>query len=376
VQDPRSYFVDNQLFDWNNLRAHAEHHGVHVNTSERFPNLALLKYKDEVQWGDKPWTEFARMSRGLVVDMKNQKILAYGYSKFFNMNQEPETNYEGLYWQKDFEVSEKLDGSCLVSFLNPNDNQFYLTTTGSFDSEHGQVGTELFRKLVGCAKIAAYAAMGTFIFELIDARFRIVIDYRKKNYPEGLYLIGYRDQFGRLWSYAEVAELATSLGFPSPKTYQFNSLDALLKNVENLTVLEEGFVLRYPGELLVKIKGPAYLKAHRVISQLSDRNILEAVAEGIADPLIEIAPEEYRQDVIDKIAYFKRRKLDLINQVYNYFNDAPKNDRKTFALWVNANVKSGLKGCMFILFDGKELRDKDIYGIIEKTEKPSVETRI
>src|SRR5579863_2125952 len=223
MQDPRSYFKDNQLYDWKNLADHCEHHGVYLITSPRFPDLVLLKYKDEIQWGDKPWSTFSRFSRGLVVDMKNQTVLAHGFDKFFNIGQMPETQYDILKDKKEFEVSEKLDGSCLLSFLNPNDNKFYLTTTGSFDSEHGKVGTELFRNLLCCPKIAAYAAMGTFIFELIDPRFRIVIDYKKKNYESGLYLIGYRTQEGRLLSYAEVASLAAQVSIPCPKTYKYPS---------------------------------------------------------------------------------------------------------------------------------------------------------
>lgn len=378
MQAPKNYFKEHNLFDWNNLAKHCEHHGIYIITATRFPELALLKYKDEVQWGDKPWTSFARMSRGLVVDMKNQAILAHGFDKFFNLNQEPETNYEILKDRKEFEISEKLDGSCCLSFLNPNDNQFYLTTTGSFSSEQGQHGCTLFNNLPNYQQVIEYAKKGTFIFELIDPKFRIVIDYKKKNYPEGLYLIGYRTQEGRLITYAEVQALGVQLSIPYPKTYKYESLDHLMEKVKDLTVLEEGFVLRYPDGLMVKIKGMAYLKAHRFISQLSDKNILEAVAEGndVADQLADLAPEEYREDVIEKISYFKTRKLDLLNQCYRYFSDAPKDDRKTFALWVNKNVKPSLRGCLFQLMDCKPLKDKDLYNIIKKHEQISVETRI
>jgi RNA ligase len=378
MQDPRSYFAAHHLFDWDTLKQHCEHHGVWISTSNKYQDLALLKYKDDVQWGDIPWTTFNRFSRGLVVDMKNRAILAHGFDKFFNMGQMPETQYEVLKDQKEFEISEKLDGSCLVSFINPHDKGIYLTTTGSFDSEHGQIGTGLFRNLTNYQMACDYAEAGTLVFELIDPRFRIVIDYSKKNYPEGLYLIGYRTREGKLLTYEQVAILATQLDIPCMKTYKFDSLNALMENVKGLTVLDEGFVLRYPDGLMVKIKGMAYLKAHRFISQLSDKHILEAVAEGneVADNLAALAPEEYRQDVVEKIAYFKSRKLDLLNQCYRYFAEAPKDDRKTFALWVNQNVKPSLKGCLFQLMDCKPLSDQLLYGIILKHESISTETRI
>jgi RNA ligase len=365
------YFISNNLFEETILKDWCERHFVNYVTSLQFPGLVLLKYSDKCVW-DNQWSNFSMSSRGTIVDLINKKLLAI--SKFFNMNQEPETAYDNLKGRKDFEVSEKLDGSCLVSFLNPNDNQFYLTTLGSFESEHGKVGTELFKKLPMLAY--EYADHGTLIFELIDPRFRIVVDYSKKNYPSGLYLIGYRTREGRLCTYAEVGEIAKELGVLAPKTYKM-TLDTILSEIESLSVQDEGFVLRYPeDELMVKIKGLKYLRAHRFISKLSDKNILEAVAEGVADPLVEIAPEEYREDVINKIAYFKSRKLDLVNQAYQYFADAPKGDRKTFALWVLATVKPELKGLLFNLYDGKQLQDKYVYDIISKIEKPSVETVI
>lgn len=379
MQDPKEYFSEHNLFDLETLKPHAEHHGVYVNTSERFPNLVCLKYKDEVQWGEKPWTDFTRMSRGLVVDMKNQTVLAHGFDKFFNLGQVPETSYDILKDQKQFEVSEKLDGSCLLSFLNPNDNQFYLTTTGSFDSEHGQFSTFLFRNLnvTSYPKLLEYAANGTLIFELIDSRFRIVIDYKKKNYAEGLYLIGYRTREGRLYTYSEIAALGAELGLPGPNTYQFDSLDQLVAKTKDLPMSEEGYVLRYPDGLMVKIKGTAYLQAHKFVSCLSDKNILEAVANGVEEPFVEICPDEFQLEVIEKIAYFKSRKVDILNQCYQYYADAPKEEgRKTFALWVNANVKPSLKGCLFQMIDCHPLKDKDLYKIIGDTEKPSVETRI
>jgi len=378
MQDPQSYFQKHSLFmcDGLYLSQHAEHNGVRVITSERFPDLIMLHYREDCVF-DNTWPTFAKMCRGLIVDMKNQDVVAWPLEKFFNLDQQPETSYEILKYRKDFEISEKLDGSMLISFINPADGQLYLTTKGSFEAEHSKVGTELARNHPYFHRIFEYAESGTLMFELIDSRFRIVIDYKKKGYELGLYLIGYRTREGRLCTYSEVHELAKELGVGCPNTYQFDSLDVLLAKTKDLPLTEEGFVIRYSDGLLVKVKGAAYLRAHRFISHLSDKNILLAVSEGVEDPFIEICPDEFRDEVSEKIAYFKHRKLDLLNQCYKYFAEAPKeNGRKIFALWVNANVKSSLRGCMFQLMDCKPLKDKDLYDIISKTEKPSVETRI
>jgi RNA ligase len=377
MQDPRSYFQEHSLFMLDlYLNQHAEHNSVRVITSERFPNLRMLHYKEDCVFGN-TWPTFAKMSRGLIVDMKRQTILAHPYEKFYNLDQQPETAYDILKDQKQFEISEKLDGSMLISFINPADGQLYLSTKGSFDSDHGQVGTALARNHPYFHRIFEYAENGTLMFELIDSRFRIVIDYKKKNYPEGLYLIGYRTREGRLCDYAEIGEIAKELGVGCPNTYQFDSLDALLAKTKDLPLTEEGFVIRYSNGLMVKIKGAAYLRAHKFISHLSDKNILEAVSEGVEDPFIEICPDEFRPEIIEKVAYFKRRKVDILNECYQFYHDAPKESgRKEFALWVNKNVVQHLRGCMFQLFDSRPLQDKALYDIVGKVEKPSVETRI
>jgi RNA ligase len=375
MQDPRSYFLEHQLFNCDGLYLSqcAEHNSVRVITSERFPNLAMLHYKEDCVFNQN-WPTFAKMCRGLIVDMKNQTILAHPFEKFFNMDQQPETAYDILKDQKDFEISEKLDGSMLTLFKNPTDNQYYLTTKGSFDSDHGKFATSIMPEIL---KQDKWVNDYTLMFELISRQFRIVIDYTKKGYAEGLYLIGARDRHSnRLLTYAEVALLSKELGVLGPKSFKFDSLDQLLERTKEMPLTEEGFVLRYPDGLMVKVKGAAYLRAHKFVSHLSDKNILAAVGEGVEDPFVEICPDEFRDEVIEKIAYFKSRKLDILNQCYQYFHEAPKEDRKTFALWVIKNVKPSLKGCLFNLMDCKPLKDKDLYKIIEQTEKPSVETRI
>jgi hypothetical protein len=51
----------------------------------------------------------------------------------------PETQYETLETLPGFETSEKLDGSLIIAFIDPNTNLLTFTTKGSFDSEHGGV---------------------------------------------------------------------------------------------------------------------------------------------------------------------------------------------------------------------------------------------
>jgi RNA ligase len=374
---PEQYFKINSLWDLETLKKWAQHNSVYVIQSDRIPGVVMLHYQDSCTW-DNNWNTFARMSRGLILDMKNRKVLAYPFDKFFNLGQMPETSYDSLSELGGFETSEKLDGSMIIGFIDPNTDKLTFTTKGSFDSEHGAYANSLLFTPEQLHALRAYANQGTLMFELIAKQFQIVVDYKKKGYAEGLYLIGYRyDISDKLASFNALAGIAEELNLPTFKTYSFNGLDQLIALARDLPVLDEGFVLRFPGDLMVKVKGSAYLAAHRFISHLSDRNILEAVADGTASNLATLAPEEYRQDVLDKIDHFQKRVADLEKECYTWFSRAPKDGpRKDFAFWVQANVPSHFKGFMFQLLDGKIVDRKQLFRVLEEIDKIDGRTKI
>jgi RNA ligase len=375
--NPAQYIKMHELWDLEKLKQHAQHNNVYVIQSPKFPDVVMLHYMDAVQY-DNLWNTFNRMCRGLILDMKNQRVLAWPFNKFFNLDQMPETKYDKLEVLGRFDTSEKLDGSMIIMFRDPNTNKLMLTTKGSLDSEHGQYANAIEMPSGFWIVSSKYMESGTLIFELISKRFQIVVDYKKKGYEEGLYLIGYRDHIsGNLASFNEVDKIANDLGVNTFKRYPFTSLDSLLTTAKDLPVLEEGFVLRFEDDLMVKVKGSAYLAAHRFISHLSDRNILEAVAEGTAANLATLAPEEYRQDVLDKIDHFNKRVTELEHTCYNLYSESPKEvARRDFAFWVNANVPSHFKGFMFQLLDQKPVNRKHMFKVLEEIDNIDGRTRI
>lgn len=376
MSNPSQYFKENDLWDINRLRQHAEHNLVRVIQSAKFPNLVMLHYAEDAAW-EKAWSTFARMCRGLIVDMDAQRVVAWPFEKFYNLGEMPETSYEALTTLGSFQTTEKLDGSMIICFPGPM-NSVHFTTKGSFDSEHGAFAYSLaMQHGYDNEAFTRYSQQGTLMFELISKQFQIVVDYKKKGYEEGLYLIGYRDnRSNKLASIQALQGIAEELKVHAFKTYSFDTLDNLMENAKDLPVLDEGYVLRFDGDLLVKIKGTAYLKAHRFISQLSDKHLLEAAAEGISKEMIELAPEEYRQEVVDKIAYFQKRVSELENLCYTRYSGAPKDSRKEFALWVIANVEPYLKGFLFQLFDAKPFDRKQMYKVLGEIEHVDGKTRI
>jgi RNA ligase len=375
--NPEQYITDNNLWDIDRLKSHAQDNSVYVIESPQFLNVVMLHYQDSCTYSN-TWNEFSRMSRGLILDMKNKKVLAFPYEKFYNLGQMPETSYDNLVALGGFQTSEKLDGSMIIMFRDPNTDKLTFTTKGSLSSEQGQYANQLEMPSGFWIVAARYMESGTLIFELISKRFQIVIDYPKRGYEEGLYLIGYRDHVsGKLASFNALEGIADELGVSIFKTYAFDSLDALIEASKGLPVTEEGYVLRFDSnDLMVKVKGPKYLEMHRFISNLSDRNILEAVANNTADTLVTLCPDEFQQEVLNKIDKFKIRFAEVVKTCYTYYKAAPKETRKIYAEWVNLNVEKYLRGFVFQLMDGKELNRKQIYKVIETVDCVDGRTKI
>ena len=364
MTDLQQYLSENNLFDLAALRAHSALNSVNMITSPRFPNLVMLHYSREAQT-EKNWNTFSRMCRGLILDMKNKCVLARPFDKFFNIDEQPETKLPKLTQYKDFSVSEKLDGSMLILFKDSETGQFHFTTKGSFESDHGKYATLIMPESL---KSDILVKTFTFIFELVtyrkDLRANLVIDYQKKGYPEGVYLIGVRNKIsGTLASFKKVREFAEIYNLPVFKTYSYSSLDEMVEKAKALPVLEEGFVIHFPGQnLLVKLKGEDYKRAHRFISKLSPTYLLEGLMYNSSEDLIELAPEEYKEDVIKQLDTFRDQKLLLKAWLEKRFEEAPKDSgRKEFAIWVNQNLEGGVRGFMFQLYDKKSLPDWKLY---------------
>lgn len=369
MQHINSYFLDHNLYDERTLREHCERHSVWYHTSPKFPHLVLLHYADECQF-EKKWTSFSKRCRGLVVDLKNKKLLATPFFKFFNVGESEAPSYDELNKMHSFEVSEKLDGSMIILFYDQETQQYVATTKGSFDSDHGAYASTIIPEQLKDQRLLTDY---TLMFELISDKFRNVVDYTKKGYSEGLYLIGVRHNMSqKLFTPKEVKAFANQFDLKTFKTYPFPNLDTIVENSKGLPFTEEGYVIRFvDSDLMVKVKGPEYLRVHRFISKLEDKNLLECLIAGQDKEILEAAPEEYRPDVEATLEGYRRKALVLRDQCFVYFNQAPKEDRKTFALWVLASVPKEYHKFLFKIMDHNSLDLIDIYRSFHKNRESS-----
>lgn len=81
---------------------------INVNYHPEFPHLALFKYSQDCVT-EKRWNKFTIMARGLILDLKNKKVVATPFIKFWNCNEI--INYENFF-SPEFLATEKVDGCC------------------------------------------------------------------------------------------------------------------------------------------------------------------------------------------------------------------------------------------------------------------------
>lgn len=378
MKNLNSLFIEHNLFDQSTLEQYADRHLVRLRMSERLPHLGILHYAEEAVYGKK-WTDFTKACRGVVVDFKNKKLLSRPYDKFYNLNEPEAPSIKELERQKNFWATEKLDGSMIILIWDETTNQFVTTTKGSLDSEQGVYATKLIPLSVqDVALVQTY----TLQFELISPLYQIVVPYHKIGYDEGLYLIGVRHNASeKVFTPQEVQAFAKQYGLKVYKTSAFASLDAVVDNVKGLPYTEEGFVLVFEDGSMVKIKGKEYLRVHRFIGSLSDKNLLDLMIAGedknVLDNLGSV-PEEYRDEVVDTFAKYKREALEFRDACYAQYSKIMASipeatqkvenwKRKAFAAEVS-KAPDQYKGFLFKLYDHKDPDLTQIYMFFKKNK--------
>lgn len=368
MKNLNSLFIEHGLYDRSVLEGYSERHIVKLRMSERYAHLGILHYRDDVVFKKGLWNDFNRACRGVIVDFQNKKLLTRPFDKFYNVGEAEAPSLRELERKMGFTVMEKLDGSMILTPYDEVTNTFFASTKGSIDSEQGIWATSRIPESVKDKKLLWKY---TLMWEMISKEYQIVIPYDKKGYEEGLYLIGVRENTSeKLFSPSEVHAFAKEYKLKTFKTYEFPSIQSILDNSKELPFSEEGYVIRFhDDDLMVKVKSKEYLRVHRFVSNLSSKNILDVLIAGQENEIYDnlfLVPEEYRDDVEKTMRDFQREALAFRNQCYVYFADAPKDDRKTFALHVNAKVPGEYKGFLFKLFENKDPELPSIYMVFRK----------
>ena len=193
----------------------------------------------------------------------------------------------------------------------------------------------------------------TFIFEYISLKDAHVVKYTKEQ--EGLYLIGIRNVLdGRECNYKSVIDIANKFNIPTTKLFD-KTLEQVMSELDDKSSDEaEGFVINIDG-YKVKLKYNDYVHIHKALSKLSSVNlIIRSIADDKYDDLLAKLPVAYH-DQVKKVAAIV---VDYINRtektIREYYNEAPKDNKKEFMIWVSENIPREYQGyCRELYFGNK-----------------------
>jgi RNA ligase len=235
-----------------------------------------------------------------------------------------------------------------------------MATRGSFTSPQAIKGKEILDR----HDISAWRKDNTYLFEIIYPENRIVVDYKGE---EKLVVIGgFHTETGEEIPYSSLFWTQES-GFEIARLWK--TWDEDWKNLQKeISKQNEGYVVRFKNGFRMKIKGDEYKRLHKILTNISNRDIFEYVKEGKPlDEILDKVPDEFYNWVKETKEHFEQQ-FKTIDLEYTliFKNITERNnikDKKTFAHYALSYTNSAI---LFAMFDNKEYKH-----IIWKTIYPS-----
>ena len=230
--------------------------------------LRILNYTPRATY-DRAWNQATLTCRGLIVDA-DDRVVARPFPKFFGP---AEPDAPPVPEGRPMVVTEKLDGSLGIAYHHP-DGGIRLATRGSLSSDQAVEATSIWHE-----KYAGVRFRGgvTPLFEIIYPGNRIVTDYGDMR---DLVLLAVIDVYTGVDLPLEVID------WPGPRAprYDFGSFAELVDHVASAQEsAREGYVVRFDTgpdrpHVRLKLKFPAYVVTHRMLTGLTAARVWEIVA--------------------------------------------------------------------------------------------------
>lgn len=304
-------------------------------------------YTEKAQFESK-WNAVTENCRGLIYD-DEANIVARPWRKFHNLGQ---VNLPTDFFDGKVEITDKVDGSLGIMYWDGQN--FSLATKGSFASEQAIHGTKVLReRYLKDMLVPGYDWLYnyTILFEIVYKSNRIVLDYGDM---DDLVLLGMVET--HLGYYYGPTEAAGTINWKGPvaETFKYENVSDMLGHMDRPNA--EGYVIRR-GNFLVKAKQPDYVELHRVVTNLSERKVWEAMAAGRFNELVEIVPDEWHEWLHDVHRRITKEFNDLRQDVVMEFGAIrwalPEDaTRKQFAM---AAKRSKYANFLFLLLDGRNI---------------------
>lgn len=306
-------------------------------------DLTIWNYTPKTQY-ESLWDEITLSCRGLVTNSSGV-IVARPFRKFFNLEEHNEKDIPN----EPFEVYTKEDGSLIIAF--EYENEWVIASRGSFTSEQSIAANKLFHDLLYHEKLGNVGH--THLFEYVSDWNRIVVKYDQ----ERLILLGMIES--ETGTEVDIQPLASNffqkeVGFLDV-VKKHDGIDDYRKIKDLIKDNEEGFVVRFQNGLRMKIKGEEYVRLHRIVTNISSRNIWEHLKdEKPLDDILDRVPDEFYNWVKDTVKDFVVRFDNIEKDHREIFNEIVNkvglNDRKAFALEARQYKNHGI---LFSMLTGR-----------------------
>lgn len=347
--------------------------------------LSIYTYTRATQYS-RAWTTATLRCRGLIVDDLTHEIVAWPFPKFFNVGEHDHGDdfAPPLPEGEPFEVYDKVDGSLGIVFHY--NGRWHAASKGSFTSEQAQWA----QAWLDAHDTRALWPGSTYLAEILYPSNRIVVDYGDR---EDLVLLGAFNQDGmeiplRTASveWLEIGNVVrTWPALPLPELLKLAEANTRPDGTPTSGISTEGYVIRYTNGLRAKAKLSEYVRLHKVLTGVTERDIwrmagmqryadqppklvakalgcpvgeITALQQGAASPLdalLDAVPDEFDQWVKSVIARleFRARALDrTVTAEYTAIAHLGA-DRGVFARAVQRIEEPAVRACMFLMLDGR-----------------------
>jgi T4 RnlA family RNA ligase len=262
------------------------------------PELPLVGFKyDQVESKDFKFNKLVSECRGIVLEKDSWEVVARPFDRFFNLGECPNTT-KNFNW-KDFNVTEKVDGSLIIVYHY--NEMWHANTSGSFGlgecpNTNGETWRDLFWRASGIDDRMLYPHY-TYIFELCSLYNKVVITHKKPK----VYLLGMRvTENGDECNLNVVQEWGETLRVDWVPDFNIHTEEQLHKFMKEKEQgpLWEGVVARDSNGIRFKAKDPRYVAWHRLKNNgnlIMAKNVVPIVLENEMSEVLLQFPEYEEQ---------------------------------------------------------------------------------
>ncbi|MEE1759809.1 RNA ligase [Streptomyces sp. SP18BB07] len=343
--------------------------------------LSIYTYTRTCQY-ERVWNRVTMRCRGLVADDATGEIVALPLPKFFNVGEhESGQPYAPSLPDEPFEVYDKVDGSLAVVFHYAG--RWRVASKGSFVS----VQATWAQRLLDTKDTSGLVPGVTYLAEILYPENRIVVDYGDRR---DVVLLAAFAKDGTEVALAEAAVGWRGIGsvvtvrpaVPLAELLAMTEGNRLPGGLAATGTDAEGFVLRFASGVRAKAKFAEYVRLHKVLTGVTERDIwrghgiqrfaglpakqvaqaLNCSAEDVSlsggrplDALLEQVPDEFDAWVRGVVAGIDKQVEDRERAIDEAFRSLAHlaGDRGAFARAVRQLPDAAVRPAMFQRLDGR-----------------------